>query len=104
MRCLLSHKWSMAKLLRFESAVPHARPSLYYRSCDRCGAVQRGVYDILSGGISWETLREHDRSRLEQIQIIRQRSSRLEQLAHSLNLRRSRQGDEVEAPNRSTVA
>ena len=104
MRCLLSHKWSMEKLLRFEPSALHARPSLYYRTCDRCGAVQRGIYDILLGGISWETLRERDRSRLEQINIVRQRSSRLDQLAHALNLRRSRLGDGEEVQKRSTMA
>jgi len=101
MHCLFAHKWHMGKLLRFTSRVPRARPALYFRTCDRCGTVQRGIYDILLGGISWETLRKRDFSKLEQIRIVRQRSSRLDQLAHSLNLRRCRISDGIELEKRS---
>jgi len=101
MRCLVSHKWNMEKLFRFESPVFHGQPNLYYRTCDKCGAVQRGIYDILSGGISWETLRKHDRSCWQQIRIARQRSSRFDQFVHSLNLRRSRISDAIKAEKRS---
>jgi len=99
--CLISHKWNMEKLFRSESTVFHGQPNLYYRTCDKCGAVQRGIYDILSGGISWETLRKHDHSCWQQIRIVRQRSSRFDQLIHSLNLRRSRTSDAMKAQKRS---
>ncbi len=102
MWCLLSHKWHMEKLFHFASPILHGRSYLYYRTCDRCGAVQRGgIYDILSGGISWETLRKHDQSCWQKIRIVRQRTSQFEQLVHSLNLRRSRISDRMKALKRS---
>jgi len=101
MRCLLSHKWNMDKLFHLASPILHGKPNLYYRTCDRCGAVQRGIYDILSGGIAWETLRKHDQSCWQQIRIVRQRTSRFKQLVHALNLRRSRISDRMKAQKRS---
>ena len=101
MSCLLSHKWNMERLFRFASPILHDRSDVYYRTCGRCGAVQRGIYDILLGGISWETLRKHDQSCWQQIRIVRQRTSRFEQLVHSLDLRRSRISDRLKAQERS---
>ena len=101
MSCWLSHKWTMEKLFRFDSPILHGKSDVYYRTCDRCGAVQRGIYDILLGGISWETLRKHDQSCWQEIRILRQRTSRFGQLVHSLNLRRSRTSDRLKAQKRS---
>ena len=101
MSCWLSHKWTMEKLFRFDSPILHGKSDVYYRTCDRCGAVQRGIYDILLGGIFWETLRKHDQSCWQEIRIVRQRTSRFEQLVHSLKLRRSRTSDRLKAQKRS---
>ncbi len=103
MSCLLSHKWNMEKLFRFEAPVLHGKSDVYYRTCERCGAVQRGIYDILLGGIFWETLRKHDQSCWQEIRIVRQRSSRFEQLVHSLNLRRSRTSDRLKAQSEADI-
>jgi len=83
-RCLFAHKW-----VRKESNI---RSVLAYRTCERCGMVQRG-FDIFEGDISWETIRERADIDWERIQFVRQPSSRLDQLAHSLGLRRSRMSD-----------
>ena len=83
-RCLFVHKW-----VTNESS---NKSVLVYRTCERCGTMQR-AFDIFHGDISWETLRERAGVEPEQIEFVRQPSSRLERLAHSLALRRSRMND-----------
>ena len=79
--------------------------------------MQRGIYDPFWRDIAWETIRERafigpahvemasesdyawdaiierDRIPLDRIQFVRKPSSRLDQWAHSLRLRRSRATD-----------
>lgn len=87
MRCLLSHKWVTSWEKSFvRSFVP-------YRRCRRCGIMQRGIYDSLTRDLSWQTVRERTYIAAQQIRIVRRSSSRLDQLAHTLGLRRSRMSD-----------
>lgn len=114
-RCLFTHKW-IRKASNLRSAVP-------YRTCERCGTMQRGIYDSFWKDISWETIRERAHSTLAQIQVaespsfgweplrerayvtperirfVRKPSSRLNRLAHSLGLRRSRVSDATRSGN-----
>lgn len=112
MRCLFAHKW-IVKASELRLAVP-------YRTCEHCGTIQRGIYDPFWRDIEWETIRERafsesadinvvsepsyqwdtavENARIlpEQIGFIRKRSSRLNQWAHSLRLRRSRASDNAD--------
>lgn len=89
MGCLFAHKWVTSWEKTFvRSLVP-------YRKCRRCGIMQRGNCDSLTREVSWETMREHNFSAAQQIGIVRQPSSTLDQLAHSLGLRRTRAGDRI---------
>lgn len=97
MRCLIKHEWFLGRSVYVTS---HARGALHYRTCKRCGTTQRG-FDAFEGRIPWETLRERSHIRSEQIQIIRRPSSRLDQLAHTLRLRRTRTSDSTRAEKRS---
>jgi len=95
MRCLFRHKW-----VRKESNITSV---LAYRTCERCGMVQRG-FDIFVGDIYWETIRERDDMDWERIEFVRQPSSPLNKLTHSLGLRRSRMSDKrdhEDTPRRS---
>jgi len=65
--------------------------------------MQRGTYDAYSGDVAWETMRERTYIKSEQIRIVRRASSRLEQLAHTLGLRRSRMSDGTRAQRRSAL-
>ena len=55
--------------------------------------MQRSVYDAVYQDVAWETVREREFIRSQQIQIVRKPVSRLDQLAHTLGLRRSRMSD-----------
>jgi len=84
MSCLFKHKWGR-KI--FDGS------AFYCRTCERCGKMQRGIYG------AWETMRERDYIKSQQIEIVRERSSRLAQLAHSLRLRRTRMSDRTNSGN-----
>lgn len=84
-RCLFMHEWG-----RKESS---GRPFPPYRMCKRCGVMQRGVYDGLFQNMAWETIRERAFMVSEQARVVRQPASRLDRVAHSLRLRRTRAGD-----------
>jgi len=86
MRCVLTHKWIMGERFDVKSFAP-------WRKCKRCGIVQRGIYDKKRKDITWETMRERVFSTSKHAQIVRQPSSGLDQLAHTLRLRRSRKSD-----------
>jgi hypothetical protein len=87
MRCLFAHKWVTSWEKTFvRSIVP-------YRRCRRCGTVQRGIFDSLTRDLSWETLRERNYIKAQQIRLVRQRASWFHQLAHTLGVRRSRMSD-----------
>jgi len=103
MRCLLIHKWVLGKTFNVRSRIPYVRSVLPYRICERCGSMQRGTYDAYSGDVAWETMRERTYIKSEQIRIVRRTSSRLEQLAHTLGLRRSRMSDGTRAQRRSAL-
>jgi len=100
MPCLIKHRWvtlwEQASLWdkTFNSIPAH-------RKCKRCGIMQIGILDGLKQVIAWETLREHTFVQARQVRIDRKPSSRLDQLAHSLGLRRSRTTDAVRSGNRS---
>ena len=87
MRCLLSHKWITSWEKTF------ARSFAPYRRCPRCGIMQRGIYDSLTRDLSWQTMRERTYIAAQQVRIVRRPSSSLDQLAHTLGLRRSRASD-----------
>jgi len=118
-RCLFTHKW-VRKASNVRSVLP-------YRTCERCGMMQRGIYDPSWRDIAWETMRERaytksmqiqiarqpsspwetivERAYItpEQVQIVRKPSSRLDQLTHSLGLRRSRMSDRAESGKQSAM-
>ena len=91
MRCLLKHKWSRKT---FDGS------AYFVRTCRKCGTVQRGIYG------TWETLREYAYVKSEQLQVVRQPSSRSGQLAHTLGLYRTRvsdKGSQDAAPEQGLV-
>jgi hypothetical protein len=66
--------------------------------------MQRGIYGLSSGAIAWETMRERNYIKAKQIRIVRKPSSRLDQLAHTLGLRRSRMRDKTRLGKRPALA
>jgi len=78
MRCLFTHSWGRKS---FDGS------NFYVRTCTRCGTVQRGIYG------NWETIREFAYVKSEQLQFVREPSSRGERFAHTLGLRRTRTSD-----------
>lgn len=82
MRCYFGHRWAGRV---FDGS------SFYVRSCQRCGKVQRGIYN------TWETLRERTYIRSQQVDIDRNPATRLGKLAHTFRLRRSRASDRAES-------
>jgi hypothetical protein len=89
MSCLFTHKWVMEKVVNVTSRV---RTDLRYRICEHCGAMQRS-FDTFDGDIPWETIRAYDYIKAQQIQIVRQPSAPLDQMTHTLGLRRTRMSD-----------
>jgi len=92
MRCLFKHRWGRKT---FDGS------TFYVRTCKGCGTVQRGIYG------TWETIREYAYVKSEQLQIVRQPSSRGDQLAHALGLRRTRisdRGNQETAPDQTNVS
>jgi hypothetical protein len=63
--------------------------------------MQRGIYDRFWNYLIWETMRERTYIKSQQLKIVRERSSRLDQLAHTLGLRRSRMSDRTRAERRT---
>jgi hypothetical protein len=92
-RCLFTHEWA-----RKESS---GRSFLDYRICGRCGTMQRGVYDGLFQDMAWETMRERAFIVSEQARVVRRPTSRLDRIAHSLRLRRTRASDSRRLGNAS---
>jgi len=76
--CLLTHRWDKRVF---------DRSAFYYRTCKRCGKIQRGIYN------TWEIVRERAYVKSEQLGIVRRPSTRLDRLAHTLRLRRTRAND-----------
>ena len=84
-RCLLAHEWV--------SKQAGGGPFLPYRICARCGTMQRGLRDGLFQDMTWETMRERAILVSEQALVVRRPISRLDRIAHSLRLRRTRASD-----------
>lgn len=93
MRCRIKHKWIVGGVFDPQCVAP-------WRVCTYCGRMQRGTSDF-SKSIAWETMRERNYITLEQIQLVRQPTSRLDQLAHTLGLRRTRMSDRTKSATRS---
>jgi len=89
MRCLVLHKWITKP--RYLNLVSEAHPA--YRKCNRCGKTQFGILDGQSLRITWITMRKGDISDAQDVWTLRRSSSRLNQIAHSLKLRRTRAND-----------
>lgn len=86
MHCLFTHTWVFGEPIDVKSFSP-------WRKCKRCGRIQRGTYDKARKDIAWETIRERIYSKSKHARIVRQPSSGLDQLAHTLRLRRTRKSD-----------
>ena len=88
MRCLIAHRWILGETFDVKSFSP-------WRKCKRCGLIQRGTYDKARKDIIWETMRERVYSKARHGKIVRRPSSTLDQLGHTLRLRRTRKSDRV---------
>jgi len=92
MRCMFTHQWTI-----------NLQSRLAYRTCRHCGITQRGNYIGLFQDIAWETLRERALVKPQEMQFVRRGSTQLDQIAHSLRLRRTRASDKAglrNGPNR----
>lgn len=58
--------------------------------------MQRGIFDSLTRDVTWETMRERSYVVSQQARIIRKPSSGIDQLAHTLRLRKSRASDQAD--------
>lgn len=91
--CLFMHKW----VIKTESSARrdggYTNTVIPYRECERCRMLQRGIFDGFWKDIVWETLREGTDVTSKRERFFRKPSGPLDQLAHSLGLRRSRVGD-----------
>jgi len=95
-RCLIAHKWVMGKTaFRYLHA---------YRTCERCGIMQRSIYDAFWRDTAWETMRERTYIKSYQLRIVRRPSSWLDRLSHTIGLRRTRRGDRRQSRRSSALA
>lgn len=85
MRCLFAHKWVTLWEKSFGTIA-------CYRRCKRCGSLERGVLDF-ARIVGWERMRERSSTEAQQTRVARQPLPRLDQLAHSFGLRRTRMND-----------
>jgi len=105
-RCLFVHKWAIHTESRRDVHGFNVKSVIPYRTCQRCGRMQRGIFDTLWRDIVWEPLRKGTDISPGRERFFRQPSSPLDQLAHSWGLRRSRSGDRKvsgDAPRSSWV-
>jgi len=84
-RCLFAHEW----VTLWEKSLGTIA---CFRKCKRCGILERGVLD-LSKVVGWETMRERSSTKAQQVRVVRQPLPRLDRLAHSFGLRRTRMND-----------
>lgn len=94
MPCMFTHQWKIV----LKTRLAH-KTRLAYRTCRRCGLMQRGIYDGLYQDIVWESTRERTFIRSQQVRIVRQPLSLVEQIAHFLRLRRTRMTDRNDHKN-----
>jgi len=92
-RCLFTHTWILQTETKRRIDGFSVRSVIPYRTCKRCGKMQRGIHDKFWGDIVWEPLRADTDITLEKARFFRQPMSPIDQLAHSLGLRRSRKSD-----------
>jgi len=92
-RRLFAHKWVEGK--------PAPRFLHPYRTCERCGVMQRGIYDPFWKDTVWEIMRERAYVKSEQIRIVRESTSRLDKWVRALGLRRTRRSDSRESSGRA---
>lgn len=64
LRCLFTHAWVPSKGERF------MRSAVSYRTCKRCGVLQRAVYCSLSGRVAWETMPERTCLGLQHLHVV----------------------------------
>lgn len=69
---------------------------LAYRRCRRCGKTQFGVLDDPPERINWSAMRQGSFSDAREARTLRRHSFWLDQIAHSLRLRRTRATDRRE--------
>jgi len=86
-RCLFTHKWAINTATRRGSHGFRETYVIPYRTCERCGAIEHGIYDGSLKHIVWEPLRESSDSTPRRSGFFRQTSSLLDRLAHSFGLR-----------------
>jgi len=92
-RCLFRHKWAIeSETKRGVHGLP-VRTVLPYRTCERCGAIERGIYDGSLKNIIWERSRERANITASWPRVFRQLGSVFDRLAHSFGLRRTRMSD-----------
>jgi len=91
--CLFVHKWAIHTETRRDVHGFSVTSVIPYRTCERCGAVQRGIHDKFWRDIVWEPIRKGTDISPGRNRFFRQPSSPLDQLAHSWGFRRSRSGD-----------
>ena len=94
-RCLFAHKWLIQTETKRRVDGFEVRSVIPYRTCERCGKMERGIQDKFWRDIVWEPLRAGTDITLGKTRFFRQPVSPLAQLAHSLGLRRSRKSDEA---------
>jgi len=92
-RCLFRHKWAIETETKRGSHGFRETRVIPYRTCERCGAIERGIYDGSLKNIIWERLRERANVTASRPRVFRQPGSLFDRLAHSCGLRRTRMSD-----------
>jgi hypothetical protein len=98
-RCLFLHKWAIHTESRRDVHGFYVKSVVPYRTCERCGQMQRGIFDGVWRDIVWEPLRKGTDISPGRERFFRKPSSPIDQLAHSWGLRRSRSGDRKVSEN-----
>ena len=69
-RCLFTHAWVIS------GGEPFIRSVVSYRTCKRCGVLQRAVRCSLSGQVAWETVQERTSLGLRHLDTVKELSCR----------------------------
>lgn len=91
--CLFAHKWVIQTRTKRRVDGFYVTSMIPYRTCERCGKMERGIHDKFWRDIVWEPLRQDTDIMTGEARFFRQPSSPIDQLAHSFGLRRSRASD-----------
>jgi len=92
-RCLFRHKWAIQTETK---RGPHGLPIktvIPYRTCERCGVIERGIYDGSLKNIVWQRLRERADIIPSRSGFSRQAGSAFDRWAHMCGLRRTKISD-----------